>query len=158
MVSFKNKERSCACHKNVVRGDWSMASLAIENKRFLVLTRSLLMEFDGITWKQWSFVVVVFARLLSIDFDGMTCFCFRENVVERIWWHLLNQRFFPCSFYQYNLMSFQQNLCWWNLTALHENKEDYVLVVETFEPNYNKQPLFFNVSTCSQSVTVQTQS
>ena len=61
-----------------------MASLAIENKRFLVLTRSLLMEFDGITCKQRSFVVVVLARLLSIDFVGMTCFCFRENVVERI--------------------------------------------------------------------------
>ena len=82
---------------NVVEGfdRW----LYLKTECFLVLARSLLTEFDGITWKQWGFVLVVFGRSLFIEFDGITCsFCFRENVVNRIWWHLLKQRFFPCTF------------------------------------------------------------
>ena len=66
--------------------------------------------------------------------------------------YLVFWKHFPAAGYldtMYNLMLFLQNLCWWNLTALRDTKEDFVLVVETFEPNYNKQRLFFNVCTCT---------
>ena len=131
---------------NVVEGfdRW----LYLKTEFFLVLARSLLTEFDGITWKQWGFVLVVFGRSLFIEFDGITCsFCFRENVVNRIWWHLLKQRFFHCTFceiYWYNSILVPRNHRWWNLTALSQNKKDFALVVKTFETNYNKQISVFN--------------
>lgn len=99
MASFIKKGRSCACYKNVVREVWSMASLAIENITFLAGFNEIV-GYD-IPWK-----LVIFARPLLIKFDDITLsFCFRDIVVNRSWWHLLKQRFFPWGFFARSLLT-----------------------------------------------------